>query len=606
MNFFFKNIKIKNKLLINFSLYILFLISIAGFAYIGMSKFRSSINTIYNENFFIFQKNSVLFDDILSTQLKLQKIISQTGAGYEKYDIINLIKAQKEEIKKISKYIENISKLPILSKAQQESYKEINTIFNKYSSWVAQTVSVVDFESGDISIANLYMKNADEQFQKLEKKLRLIQKKATSESSNSFNSSQNTFKTIFMIFIIIFGITIVFTFLIQLLIKSGIMNPLNKLIQVIKNLTQGDLTKKIDVNSKDEIGLLAKDFNGFIDQLRQNISTLKNHSSKLTISSQDLAANSEESAASIQEITASTISVVNSVASQKEKINESSENVNQILDAILKINNMTEEAKQQMSQASTSIEEMAANIASSADMANNADKASEALMNTSEKGEDAIIDLSHSIEEVVGNSEKIVEMVQLIMDISEQTNLLAMNAAIEAAHAGEYGKGFAVVADEIRKLAEKSGQGAKEIESVVREISSNIDKNKVTSEKTKESFGFLKKEVERVRRANSEIASAMSEQQSANQTVLEAISKLKELIEVVVNEMNNQTQKGESIEQVLSDLNIISNEVETAMEEEKNGLQETSKVSENIKDFSNDLKEIAQRIEQDFNMFKTD
>jgi methyl-accepting chemotaxis protein len=259
-----------------------------------------------------------------------------------------------------------------------------------------------------------------------------------------------------------------------------------------------------------------------------------------------------------------------------------------------------------MSQASGSIEQMSASIASSADMANRAERSSDNLVKTSQEGEKAVITLDQSITELSKNSDQISEMLQLIMDIAEQTNLLAMNAAIEAAHAGDYGKGFAVVAEEIRKLSEKSGVGAKDIRDVVKEISGNISNNRILSTKTIESFNVLKNEVGKVKQANSEIAASMNEQKTANQSVLEVIVVLKELIEKIVIELNNQSRKGESIEKVLKDLTLISEMTSNAMEEEKIALQETSKASNHIQTISHDLKDIAARVENDFKMFVTE
>jgi len=270
------------------------------------------------------------------------------------------------------------------------------------------------------------------------------------------------------------------------------------------------------------------------------------------------------------------------------------------------IYDLTEKVEAQIQQSSSSIEEMAANINSTAELATEADSSSEQLARISEEGNEAMRVLAGSIKDVSENSNKIVEMVQLIMDISEQTNLLAMNAAIEAAHAGEYGKGFAVVAEEIRKLADRSAQGAKEIQGVVKEISQSIQGNLQQAEKTGRNFSLLKQNIDKLRHVNHEISSGMEEQKDANEAILGALIQLKEVGEQIAERSKREKKEGEGVAGSLKELNILSQEIAVAMEEQKTALEEAAHSAEHITEISNGLKEIAQGIAEDFGRFKTE
>jgi methyl-accepting chemotaxis protein len=399
-------------------------------------------------------------------------------------------------------------------------------------------------------------------------------------------------------------VTLAMIFLAFFFLKS-ILRPIQNFIEKFKQGARGDLTVRIENKRRDEIGVLGNYFNEFMQKLETIILGLKKNSNQLTLSSEELASNIQETTASIQEITASTTSVISSIENQKSKTASSSENVSEIQNAVEKLNGYAEEMKNRLSDSSTAIEEMAANINSSAGMAENTSEASRKLEETSRQGMKIINSLGKSVKTMAEHSQRIQEMIQLIGDIAEQTNLLAMNAAIEAAHAGDYGKGFAVVAEEIRKLAEKSSVGAREIDSVVQKITEDIQQNLEFSRKTEDSFQLLQNEIEKVQKANQEIASSMDEQRNANTSILESVDHLNNFSNNIVNEIKTQLEKSRNIAQMMDELRILSEEVGTAMDEEKIALQEASTASEHINKISGELRNMSGTLEEEIKQFKT-
>jgi methyl-accepting chemotaxis protein len=342
-----------------------------------------------------------------------------------------------------------------------------------------------------------------------------------------------------------------------------------------------------------------------MQQLALSITGIVDNANHLQKFSIEIASSSEQSAAGVQEVAATAVNISRNVQEQNQKFTLSSQNVKNMLEAIINIDGLLDQARNQLVQSSSAIEQMAANIASSADMAIKAGNASGNLEIVSDEGKNSIDNLAASIENVATHSQKIVEMVQLIMDISEQTNLLAMNAAIEAAHAGEYGKGFAVVAEEIRKLADRSTEGARAIQKTVKEISSSIANNLKLSDTTKTSFAVVKQDIGKVNQSNQEIASSMGEQKTANQAILVSINQLSQFMDQITEKLRDQNAKGENIEKMLSELKVFSEEIYSAMQEEQLALNETASASEHLSGISGELKKISQDTQEDLKRFKT-
>jgi methyl-accepting chemotaxis protein len=359
------------------------------------------------------------------------------------------------------------------------------------------------------------------------------------------------------------------------------------------------------VVAKDEITSLGSEYNQFMLNLKNNIADLQKKINNVQEFSEDLAANSEETASSIHEISSSAASVSNNMENQNDMVRDSNDFIKKILFGISEISRQADSIKGQINEASDAVGKMDKTIENSSVLSDKGQNSAEKLSQASSQVNDVMQKLMETTATVSENSDKIVDMIQLIMEISEQTNLLAMNAAIEAAHAGDHGQGFAVVAEEIRQLADRSSQGAKQIQNVIRDISKEIKENFKLADRTKENFNVLRSNIEQVRNINVNISGAMKEQQSANKSILEIISYLQERGNEIAEYSDKETKRGARIEQILEQLTVISQEVNTAMQEERNALQEASSASEHISNISNELKQIAAGIQKDFQIFKT-
>lgn len=243
------------------------------------------------------------------------------------------------------------------------------------------------------------------------------------------------------------------------LVSRLIVRPVNHTVAMLKEISEGEegLTKRFDVKSADEIGNLAVYFNLTLDKVRDLVLGIRKQSGILSGIGLDLTSKMTDTSASIDTINTNIQSVKNQTLNQSASVNETNSTMEQIAHIDHQAASVT--------QSSTAIEEMLANIASvSQTLMMNAENMTE-LTSASGEGRTDLTAVTSSIREVAKESEGLVEISEVIQNIASQTNLLSMNAAIEAAHAGDSGKGFAVVADEIRKLAESSGAQAKRFRS---------------------------------------------------------------------------------------------------------------------------------------------
>ena len=392
----------------------------------------------------------------------------------------------------------------------------------------------------------------------------------------------------------------------MLIITSNIAKPIVKVTDTLKDIAQGegDLTRSIIVKSKDEIGDLSCYFNQTLEKIKGLVVNIKQQSSSLSEIGTELAGNMTETASAVNEITVNVKNIKDMVINQSTSVTETDATMEQIADNIKKLNVHVEKQTGCINQSSSAIEQMLANIKSvTRTLINNSENVVE-LTAASDIGRKGLGDVFSDILEIAKESEDLFKINSVMKNISSQTNLLSMNAAIEAAHAGEAGRGFAVVAGEIRHLAENSSEQSKIINTVLKKIKSSIDKITVTTNKVLKEFEAIDTSVKTVAEQEENIRSAMEEQNQGSKQILEAIVQVNEITSLVSNEAGEMLGGAREVIKEAANLKKTTQEITEHMNEMASGADQINTTVQNVNGLSLRNKESTSQLINEVSRFK--
>ena len=369
---------------------------------------------------------------------------------------------------------------------------------------------------------------------------------------------------------------VVVTGIIYILTKKMIISPLNKIIDVTYKVAKGNLTVGLDIKSKDEVGLLARNCNLMIENLRELLDKTQHSSGEVSLSSRELNSAAEEITQAIKQIAVGAEELSSGVDTTNKSVIETKEAIAKLSRGLADSGQKAQEAVRDVAPMGNALEEGRLIVKETIDKMKQ--------VNTK------VVASSQLVQALEQKSTDIGKIMETIGTISNQTNLLALNAAIEAARAGEHGRGFAVVAEEVRKLAEETQLAAEEVSELIRSVQEEIGNTGVMMQ---ESLREVDQGVAVVSKTET-VFSKISENVS---TTSDNVVRIADIIKEQLPLAQTVTTAMDQVEQVMENVSDIA----------QNAAGSTQKClasSQEIKAAAEKLVEMSEKLQEDIKLFK--
>lgn len=391
----------------------------------------------------------------------------------------------------------------------------------------------------------------------------------------------------------------------SIIFANSIAENIKKIVRSINHLKDGDLTVITVIESKDDLGTLNNNLTHFQENMKGLIHRIKGVSSENISVQEQLIIQVRDTESSSLSISESSDGIKTDIENLKQTASQSYKSVELISSQIEHLNGCIMEQTSMIEESTAAVNQMMASIVNVEQVTINKIHSLKLMMESIVNGNKQLENTSLSIERIDNSVGVIQSMILIIENISSQTNLLAMNAAIEAAHAGEYGKGFTVVADEIRKLAESSTKNSKEVGFSLKEILDSIKDATSSSKTTLQTFTGIITDVDGLFSSMNEISASLVELKTGGDQILLAMNSLQTMSIEVQDNSTNITDQSQAVYNSARNVQRISENVQGGINRVSNDIGRISKTINVIQGLTDNIGFVAERIDTELGFFKT-
>lgn len=550
---------IRNKLFVGFGIVLLIALISFSSVYVSLQNIGKSYKDLANlEVKKLSLAQEIQYNDLmLADSIKGIIIKPNNNTDLEKYNSFAV---------QLEKNINEVKTL-ITNKRAVEIFEELDQYNQELISLEAQMIDLAGTDKEKtLEIYNTDYADVREVFSTNLEEFKQIQLNniSTKAKEDQAMIDQSSVVGIIAIFISLL-VGVIVAFIISRVITKPIKTVVNKLVELSSH--EGDLTARLTVNSKDEIGKLSSAFNTMIANIQDLIKQVQSTTVEVASSAEELYASSEQNTSATEQVTTSIQQIASGTERQVKGSEDSSIAMGEIAIGI-----------QRVADSSSKVAEAALNTSKEAEEGNVAITKSITQMNHIQI---SVSEAEVKVKELSQLSTEIGHILDVITGIADQTNLLALNAAIEAARAGEHGKGFAVVADEVRKLAEESKTSASEITSLIGQIQVN----------THQAVEFMKK-------GTSDVSIGMNVVNEAGNAFESILSSVQQVTEQIQDVSASAEEISASTEQVASSIEELASVAKEAADSAQNVAASSEEQLASIEEISNSAENLSKMSEQ--------
>lgn len=599
-----KNLRIFFKILLIIINIVIFIIVLGVVMNSGIDAQHNLLEEITEKRFTLYEKSTQLLKVILTQDRSFEKLLLESKDGI-KPEQGNAFKERTKVL--LDPEMDDLEVIKGRSDIKDEEVKIFSDVFEELKKYRQTSISITTI--GQLGGESALLALID-QARRASDNIRLITNKLQEYESLQINeikmSASEQLDRQRWFFGIICFISIIVPLVISFFISQTIVTPIKRLETYSQEVANGNLKYSCNIQSKDEMGKLSDYFNMVVNYIKGFISNIKETQGNNMELKNKLIAGTTETYAAVTEISSNLNSSVKMLENLNSNVESSVHETDEVTSIFYDFQQQINNQGASIIQSAASIEQIIKSIKNAAELSEHRSEKSQALLTLTETGKSKMNESNKQVKEIIAITDDMLEAINIIEDLSERTNLLSINSAIQAAHAGEAGKSFSVVANEIRKLAESSSESSKNISFNLKKNVEMIKTLLSVSDETASYFTTIGSEVKEVVHTLREISDLMGTLREAGNEISLVINDLKTGTSEVQDNSANIEEKVKNIRHSIIKVDSVTSEVINAITEINLGAEQINIAMSELNHNATMMEEGILKTSEQVNMFVTD